>query len=77
MQSSTTTYIQSESQEKYVTKRDGSKMPLNIEKIKKRLQTLAKGLSEEFLNLDVIVNKVATGIFSGKYKLRILIINDV
>ena len=39
-----------------------------MDKIKMRLKALAKGLNEEYLNFDVIVYKVISGIYSGKLK---------
>mmetsp|Transcript_38373 Transcript_38373/g.36732 ORF Transcript_38373/g.36732 Transcript_38373/m.36732 type:complete len:188 (-) Transcript_38373:111-674(-) len=50
---------------KMVTKRDGSSQPIDSEKIKKRIRVLSQDLNQNYLNLDVIVNKVQTGIYSG------------
>lgn len=51
---------------KYITKRDGSLQLLDQSKIRMRLENLAKGLNMEYINFDVIVNKVYAGIYSGK-----------
>ena len=51
--------------ERCVTKRDGSRQPINTEKIRHRLSRLISGLSTTYINLDIIVNKVSEGIFSG------------
>jgi ribonucleoside-diphosphate reductase subunit M1 len=54
-----------EETERYVTKRDGSRQPINPEKIRHRLGRLTEGLSERYINLDVIVKKVSEGIYNG------------
>lgn len=51
--------------ERCVTKRDGSRQQINPEKIRHRLSRLISGLSETYINLDIIVKKVSEGIFSG------------
>lgn len=60
---------------KYVTKRDGSKAEIKAVRIKERLQSLCDGLNMEFVNLDIITEKVFKGIYSGKctHHLSILI----
>ena len=50
---------------RYVIKRNGSRQPINPEKIRHRLSTLLSGLSEQHINLDVIVSKVKEGLYSG------------
>lgn len=52
---------------KYVTKRDGSHQDVSIEKIKQRMKCHSYGLNEDFINFDVVVNKVFSGIYAGKY----------
>ena len=54
-----------EETERFVTKRDGSRQPINTEKIRHRLARLTEGLSETYINLDIIVSKVSEGIFCG------------
>ncbi|OMJ90074.1 hypothetical protein SteCoe_7656 [Stentor coeruleus] len=51
--------------ERYVTKRDGSRQPINPIKIRHRLGRLLDGLSEQYINLDIIVKKVSEGIYNG------------
>ena len=55
-----------EPQKKYVTKRDGTKAEIKAVRIKERLQGLVKDLNMDFINLDVITEKVYKGIYSGK-----------
>ena len=50
---------------KYVMKRDGSMAEIKAERIKERLQGLIEGLNTEFVNLDVITQKVFKGIYNG------------
>jgi hypothetical protein len=52
----------------YVVKRDGSKQEVSKEKIRERMMCHSYGLSEKYINYDVIVNKVLSGIYNGKYK---------
>ena len=52
---------------KYVIKRDGSHQDVCQIKIKQRMLCHSYGLNEQFLNYDVVVNKVFSGIYSGKY----------
>lgn len=51
---------------KYVIKRDGAKAEIKAVRIKERLQGLVKDLNMDFINLDVITEKVYKGIYSGK-----------
>lgn len=51
---------------KYVIKRDGTKAEIKAIRIKERLQGLVKDLNMDFINLDVITEKVYKGIYSGK-----------
>lgn len=51
--------------EKYVTNRKGEVLPLDSNEIKKRLQSLATGLNEDYINFDVIVTKVLSGIYQS------------
>ena len=52
---------------KFVTKRDGTKQPLEADKIKKRIESLADGLNSQFINFDVIVGKVIDGAYDSKF----------
>jgi hypothetical protein len=51
---------------KYVIKRDGTKAEIKAIRIKERLQGIVKDLNMDFINLDVITEKVYKGIYSGK-----------
>jgi ribonucleoside-diphosphate reductase alpha subunit len=51
--------------EMFVVKRDGSKDLVCPDRIKERLQTLMNGLNQEFINLDLVVAKVVSGIYDG------------
>jgi ribonucleoside-diphosphate reductase alpha subunit len=51
--------------ERYVIKRDGSRQPINTEKILHRLSQLTSGLSDHYLNLKIIVSKVSEGLYPG------------
>ena len=50
---------------KFVIKRDGTKAEIKAVRIKERLQGLTKDLNMDFINLDVITEKVFKGIYSG------------
>ena len=60
------TTSESNAQKKYVTKRDGTKAEIKAVRIKERLQSLCDGLNMDFVNLDIITEKVYKGIYSGK-----------
>ena len=51
--------------ERHVIKRDGSRQPINSEKIRHRLARLLSGLASQYINLDIIISKVSEGLFSG------------
>jgi ribonucleotide reductase alpha subunit len=55
-----------ESQKKYVTKRDGTQAEIKQIRIKERLVGLTTGLNMDYINLDIITEKVYKGIYSGK-----------
>lgn len=62
----TTSETSEETQEiivKYVIKRDGKRQPVNLEKIRARFVNKAAGLNMDYINFDVIVQKVAGGIY--------------
>ena len=50
---------------KYVIKRDGTKQPIDLQKIRNRFINKAHDLNTDFINFDVIVNKVSAGSYSG------------
>jgi ribonucleoside-diphosphate reductase alpha subunit len=49
----------------YVTKRNGSQELVCPDLIKERLQTLMNGLNTDYVNLDIVVAKVVSGIYDG------------
>ena len=51
---------------KFVVKRDGTKAEIRQERIKERLLGLCDGLNMEYINLDIITEKVFKGIYSGE-----------
>ena len=51
---------------KYVVKRNGTRQPLNLEKIRARFVNKGAGLNKDFINFDVIVKKIEEGIYQGK-----------
>ena len=58
--------VEAQSTKKFVIKRDGTKAEIKAIRIKERLQGLVKDLNMDFINLDVITEKVYKGIYSGK-----------
>lgn len=50
-----------------VVKRDGTKQPYEKDKVRKRLETLAYGLNEEYVTYTEVVDKVSNGLFDGKF----------
>jgi hypothetical protein len=53
--------------QKYVVKGDGSKQPLDLGKLRKRFENRSKGLNMDYINFDVLVAKLASGIYQGKW----------
>ena len=49
-----------------VTKRDGSKEPFDKAALKQYLQGFMNGLNEQYINLDIVVEKVSLGMYNGK-----------
>ena len=49
----------------YVIVRSGKKKPLDLEQIRKRIDSLAYGLDRNFVNINLIVHKVIQGMFEG------------
>lgn len=54
-----------------MSKRDGSRQEVDKTKIKKRMLCHSYGLSEQYINYDVVVNKVLSGIYNGNFKIQI------
>lgn len=50
---------------KYVIKWDGTKQPLDPEKVKRRIEALAEGLNSKYIDFDIIVFKVMAGVFDN------------
>lgn len=48
---------------KYVVKVDGTKQTLDLEKIKKRFENRSMGLNMKYINFDVLVAKLVSGIY--------------
>jgi hypothetical protein len=48
---------------KYVIKRNGTRQPVNYEKIRARFVNKGAGLNQTFINYDVIVSKISEGIY--------------
>jgi hypothetical protein len=51
----------------YVVKRDGSRQAVDKTKIKKRMLCHSYGLNEQYINYDVVVHKVLSGIYNGNF----------
>jgi hypothetical protein len=54
-----------ETQKKFVIKRDGTQAEIKQVRIKERLQGLVSGLNMDYINLNIITEKVFKGIYSG------------
>jgi hypothetical protein len=48
---------------KCVIKRNGTRQPVNYDKIRARFVNKGTGLNHDFINFDVIVKKVSEGIY--------------
>lgn len=59
--------MQHPAREKFVIKRSGCNQDVDKEKIRKRLTNLGADLNAEYINYDVVVEKVYSGIYSGKW----------
>lgn len=51
---------------KMIKKIDGTQEPFENEALKAHLSKYLDGLNKDYLNLDIIVEKVAKGIYNGK-----------
>ena len=54
-------------QTRMITKRDGTKIPFDEQVMRDYLMNHTKGLNQEFIDLEVIIKKVSTGIYNGKF----------
>ena len=52
---------------KYVTRRDGSKVPFDEGYIRSYLQKHIDALNNELIDINIIVQKVTLGTYNGKY----------
>jgi hypothetical protein len=48
---------------KYVVKRDGRQETLDLAKLRRRFEEKGEGLNMEYINFDIIVAKLAEGIY--------------
>ena len=60
------TFEEKTTPQRLITKQDGTKIPFEKDQLKKHLQSFLKGLNEKYINLDIVVEKVASGIYNGK-----------
>ena len=49
-----------------VTKKDGSKEPYSELHLRTELLRQLEGLNTEYLNIDIIMSKVSSGLYNGK-----------
>ena len=53
-----------------VTKSDGTKVPFSEAHFRESLQAHVEGLNQEYVNTDIIVSKVNSGLYNGKWQLH-------
>ena len=61
----TTKDVQEQTMTKYVIKRDGRQETLDLGKLRKRFEAKSQGLNMAYINFDVLVAKLADGIYQG------------
>ena len=49
-----------------ITKADGSKVPFSEENLRASLSAQLHGLNVDFINIDIIMQKVSSGLYNGK-----------
>lgn len=49
-----------------VTKSDGSKVPFSEDHLRSSINSQLEGLHRELINVNVIINKVTSGLYNGK-----------
>ena len=49
-----------------VTKDDGSKQPYSEEHLRAALDSQLEGLNRDYMNVDIILQKVSSGLYNGK-----------
>ena len=50
-----------------ISKRDGSKMPFDEQILRDYLMNHTEGLNQDFIDIDVIIKKVSSGLYNGKF----------
>jgi len=50
-----------------VTKDDGSKVPYSEDHLRASLNCQLEGLNREYMNVDIILQKVSSGLYNGKF----------
>lgn len=53
--------------QKMVTKRNGQQEPFSLEELKLHLTKMSEGLDMHFIDVDLIANKVQSGLPAGKF----------
>lgn len=53
-----------------VLKRDGTRQVFDNDKIKERIVNLMQGLNEEHVTYQEVVDRVVSGVYDGKSKLK-------
>lgn len=76
MESTEDVQMEPQTEGKLVIKRDGSKQPFDSNKILHRIKNLAYGLNSEYVTLQEVVDKVATGLSDGKFSVLNLFRNN-
>ena len=55
--------------QKMVTKRNGQQEPFSFDELKQHLSKMSEGLDMHFIDVDLIANKVQSGLPAGKFPL--------
>lgn len=66
MQANPSTVDEGAGTTRMVTKSDGSKVPYSTSLLRAHLESKIEGLNSELINLDIVVDKVTSGIYNGK-----------
>ncbi len=54
-----------------ITKTDGIKVPFSEETLRASLSAQLHGLNSDFINIDIIMQKVSSGLYNGKFISRV------
>ena len=57
---------------KYVVKRDGTHETLNFDKLRARFENKSYGLNMDYINFEVLVAKLESGIYQGKNMFQLI-----